>query len=152
MTSPLVSRRLAGFQAVRYGPHESVLTPEDAAAQGADKLVARPGDFILTHSTGVYGRLIRFGQALRYRGPDKAFAHWSHAAIFVDDSGNIIEALGGGVQKRNISVYDGTEYVVVHLPTATHEWVMWTFVSPDRDGLERLSGVPITFTDPDSES
>ncbi len=101
------------------GPHESVATPESPAAQLGTKLPARPGDFILTHSTGVYGRLIRFGEALRYRGPDKVFAHWSHAAIFADESGNIIEALGGGVQKRNIAVYDGTEYVVVHLPPAT---------------------------------
>ncbi len=108
-----------GFQTVRYGPHESVPTPEAPVAQAAGKPAARPGDFILTHSTGVFGRLIRFGEAFRYRGPDKVFAHWSHAAIFADESGNIIEALGGGVQKRNISVYDGTEYVVVHLPAGT---------------------------------
>ena len=119
MTSSPVARRLAGFQAVRYGPHESVPTPENAAAQAATKPAARPGDFILTHSTGIYGGLIRFGEALRYRGANKVFAHWSHAAIFADESGNIIEALGGGVQKRNISVYEGTEYVVVHLPAAT---------------------------------
>lgn len=81
--------------------------------------VAQPGDFILTHSAGIYGGLIRFGEALRYWGTDKVFAHWSHAAIFVDEGGNIIEALGSGVQKRNISLYRGTEYVVVHLPPAT---------------------------------
>jgi uncharacterized protein YycO len=87
-------------------------------APDAAKRAARPGDFILTHSSGWDGKLIRFGEALRYRGSDSIFAHWSHAAIFVDDSGNI-EALGGGVQKRNISVYDETEYVVVHLPEGT---------------------------------
>jgi len=119
MTSSPVARRLAGFQAVRYGPHESVPTPENAAAQAATKPAARPGDFILTHSTGIYGGLIRFGEALRYRGANEVFAHWSHAAIFADESGNIIEALGGVVQTRNISVYEGTEYVVVHLPAAT---------------------------------
>jgi uncharacterized protein YycO len=119
MTSLPVSRRLAAFQAVRYGPHESVPTSQNAAAQATGKPAARPGDFILTHSTGLYGSLIRFGEALRYWGSDKVFAHWSHAAIFADESGNIIEALGGGVQKRNISVYEGTEYVVVHLPAAT---------------------------------
>jgi uncharacterized protein YycO len=63
--------------------------------------------------------VIRFGETLRYWGKDKVFAHWSHAAIFVNDTGDIVEALGGGVQKRNISVYQGTEYVVVHLPTTT---------------------------------
>jgi len=66
--------------------------------------ICASGDFILTHSTGVFGQLIRFGQHLRYTGSEKVFAHWSHAAIVVNDSGDIIEALGGGVQKRNISV------------------------------------------------
>lgn len=56
---------------------------------------------------------------MRYWGRDKIFAHWSHAAIFVNDSGDIVEALSGGVQQRNISVYHGTEYVVVHLPATT---------------------------------
>jgi hypothetical protein len=79
----------------------------------------QPGDFILTHSSAIYGALIRFGEALRYLGPDKIFAHWNHAAIFINDAGDIIEALGGGVQQRNISVYEGTEYVVVQLPAAT---------------------------------
>jgi uncharacterized protein YycO len=110
---------MTGFHAVRYGPGDSVLMPSTSVAELANQPAARPGDFIVTHSTGVYGRLIRFGEALRYWGHDKVFAHWSHAAIFVDESGNIIEALGGGVQKRNISVYAGTEYVVVHLPPAT---------------------------------
>jgi hypothetical protein len=36
----------------------------------------------------------------------------SHGAIFVDESGNIVEALGGGVQKRNIAEYDDTGYAV----------------------------------------
>jgi uncharacterized protein YycO len=119
MISPALSRGLAAFHAVRYGPHESVPTPEIAATHAADKLAARPGDFILTHSAGVYGRFIRFGEGLRYWGQEKIFAHWNHAAIFGDESGNIIEALGGGVQKRHISVYHGTEYVVVHLPAVT---------------------------------
>jgi hypothetical protein len=61
--------------------------------------------------------LIGFGEAIRYWGKDKIFAHWSQAAIFVDENGNIIEALGGGVQKRNMSVSHDTEYVVVHLRT-----------------------------------
>jgi len=108
-----------GYRAVRYGPHESVPTSGTAMRASPATPAALPGDFILTHSTGIYGILIRFGEALRYWGPDKIFAHWSHAAIFIDDAGEIIEALGGGVQQRNISVYDGTEYVVVHLPAAT---------------------------------
>jgi uncharacterized protein YycO len=113
----------------RYGPREAVAVASGMQqyafessrpiTHAAPKPLARPGDFILTHSSGVVGGLIRFGEWLRYWGADKIYAHWSHAAIFVDDSGNIIEAINAGVQKRNISVYQDTEYVVVHLPEDT---------------------------------
>jgi hypothetical protein len=73
------------------------------------------GDFILTHGTSWTSRLIRFGQKLRYRGPDKIFTHWNHAAIFINERGDIIEALGAGVQQRNIAVYRDTEYHTIHL-------------------------------------
>jgi uncharacterized protein YycO len=119
MTSASPAPLSSGYQVIRYGPNESVPIPKTAAPVPAASPVARSGDFLLTHSAGLYGGLIRFGEALRYWGKDKIFAHWSHAAIFVDDDGNIIEALGTGVQKRNISVYHGTEYVVVRLPAAT---------------------------------
>jgi hypothetical protein len=74
-----------------------------------------PGDFILTHGKSWSSRLIRFGESIRYWGPDKKFTRWNHAAIFVNGNGDIVEALGGGVQKRNIAVYKDTEYHVVHL-------------------------------------
>ena len=119
MTSSMVARPSSGYEVTRYGPNESVPIRSSAAAIGAPVAVALPGDFILTHSSGLYGKLIRFGEAIRYWGQDRIFAHWSHAAIFVNDAGDIIEALGGGVQRRNISVYHGTEYVVVHLPADT---------------------------------
>ena len=119
MVSPTAAHHLAGYRVERYGPHESVPTAHTADLLTTAKPLARAGDFLLTHSSGIYGTLIRFGEALRYTGQDKIFAHWSHAAIFVDESGNIIEALGGGVQKRNISVYNQTEYVVTHLPATT---------------------------------
>lgn len=119
MTSSTLGTRVTGYQAIRHGPDESVPISKTAVELAAPKPVAHPGDFLLTHSSGVYGKLIRFGETLRYWGKDKVFAHWSHAAIFVNDTGDIVEALGGGVQKRNISVYQGTEYVVVHLPTTT---------------------------------
>lgn len=108
-----------GYRVVRYGPHKSIPTRASFGATAQIEPLACSGDFILTHSTGFYGRMIRIGEALRYWGNDAKFAHWSHAAIFVDDDGSIVEALGGGVQKRNISVYTDTEYVVVHLPQST---------------------------------
>ena len=85
-----------------------------------------PGDFILTHGKSWTSRMIRWGQAIRYRGGDKPFARWNHAAIFINEQGDIIEALGGGVQQRNISIYKDTEYHVVHLENVvdvnrTHE-------------------------------
>jgi uncharacterized protein YycO len=131
-----------GFQVVHYAPGEEVKSVAPSPATGPANVVnahveaaapapsaavvrtgpaAQMGDFILTHSSGIYGTLIRVGERLRYMGKEKIFAHWSHSAIFVNDTGDIIEALGGGVQKRNISVYRGTEYVVVHLPRDTSE-------------------------------
>jgi len=112
------AHRSGAWNVLRYGPNESVPTKTTGTVSTTNP-AALPGDFMLTHSSGIYGRLIRFGEALRYWGQDKVFAHWSHAAIFVDDAGDIVEALSGGVQQRNISVYHATEYVVVHLPATT---------------------------------
>jgi len=74
-----------------------------------------PGDFAFTHGTSWTSRMIRFGEKIRYWGPDEKFTRWNHVAIFINKEGDIIEALGGGVQQRNISVYKQTEYHVVHL-------------------------------------
>jgi uncharacterized protein YycO len=119
MTSVSVAPHTSGYQVRRYGPNESVPISTTPISVPVTNPVAQPGDFILTHSSGIYGSVIRFGEAIRYWGQDKVFAHWSHAAIFINATGDIIEALGGGVQQRNISVYHGTEYVVVHLPATT---------------------------------
>jgi hypothetical protein len=118
MSSASIAPHAKGYQIRRYGPHESVPLLKSAPMAIANP-VALSGDFLLTHSAGLYGTLIQFGEAIRYWGEDKVYAHWSHAAIFVDSDGSIIEALSGGVQKRNISVYQGTEYVVLHLPRTT---------------------------------
>lgn len=93
-------------EVTRFAPGESVDQPE-------------PGDFVLTHSDGLTCKLIRFGQQLRYRGPDSGFAHWSHAALVVSSGGDIVEAIQSGVQQRNLSEYEGAEYHVIHLLDAT---------------------------------
>jgi hypothetical protein len=85
-----------------FGPGETVSQP-------------CPGDFLLTHSNSWTGRLIRFGQQIRYFGKDAKYAHWSHAALFVNSDGDIIEAIGSGVQRRNVYAYAGTEYHVLAL-------------------------------------
>ena len=90
----------------RFGPGETVVKP-------------LPGDFLLTHAAGFSSNLIRLGEAMRYRGPKAGFAHWSHAAMFVDATGEIVEAILAGVQQRNVSVYKDTEYHVIRLTDAT---------------------------------
>jgi hypothetical protein len=102
MFSTHVCRPVHARSILHFGPGEQVVNP-------------CPGDFILTHGASWTSRMIRFGQMLRYWGPDKIFTRWNHAAIFINEEGDIIEALGGGVQRRNISVYKQTEYHVVHL-------------------------------------
>ncbi len=47
----------------RYGPGEEA-APADYHS----------GDFILTHSDNLFGRLIRFGESLRYWGEDAKYA------------------------------------------------------------------------------
>jgi len=71
-----------------------------------------PGDVILTHSQhGLFGQLIRFGEALRYRSKDdKPYAWFNHAAVVISqDPGNgkprVAEALGSGIQKSPASKY-----------------------------------------------
>jgi hypothetical protein len=73
------------------------------------------GDFILTHSDHIFSKLIRFGQSLRFVGAQRPFAHWSHAALIVDKNGTIIEAIGAGVVRNNLTKYRNTEYHLVHL-------------------------------------
>jgi cell wall-associated NlpC family hydrolase len=90
------------YESQRFGPGEEVQQ-------------VQPGDFLLTHANAWSSKLIRWGETLRYHGLQRKFAHWSHAALFINPNGDIIEALGGGVQQRNVSVYRDTEYQVIRL-------------------------------------
>jgi len=92
----------------RYGPGEMV---QETA----------PGDFLLTHADSGASKLIRLGQRMRYQGRYEKFAHWTHAALFVDSDGMLVEAVEPGVQERNVRVYRDTEYHVVHLQDASAE-------------------------------
>lgn len=96
------------FEQKLYHPGESVAS-------------ALPGDFLLTHANAWTSKLIRFGESWRYWGARRRYAHWSHAALFVGDNGDIVEALGNGVQKRNVAVYRDTEYHVIHLTAASSQ-------------------------------
>ncbi len=90
----------------RFGPGETVVKPQ-------------PGDFLLTHSSDFSSKLIHWGQSIRYKAPMDGYAHWCHAAMFVDSNGEIVEAILQGVQQRNVSVYADTEYHVIRLTEAT---------------------------------
>jgi hypothetical protein len=75
----------------------------------------QPGDFILTHGSHLSSRFIRFGQTIRFRGDDRKYTWWSHAAIVRRTNGDLIEAINAGVIETNISRYKDTEYHLVHL-------------------------------------
>ena len=78
-----------------------------------------PGDLLLTHSKGFVGALIRFGENVRYHGWRHAFAValgivpedrsdpcWAnHVAVYVGN-GQVIEALGRGLQLSSIEKYE----------------------------------------------
>ena len=82
-----------------------------------------PGDFILTHGGSFFSQIIRFGQSLRFHGKDRKYIWWSHAAIIVSPTGDLIEALGPGVRQTHISKYNSTEYHLINLGSiaTTHD-------------------------------
>ncbi|MGH2480864.1 MAG: hypothetical protein ACRDHW_14520 [Ktedonobacteraceae bacterium] len=96
-----------GVSVERYGPGETAPNPQ-------------PGDFILTHGNAWFNKFIRVGQGLRFRGKDRKYAYWDHAAIVVDEHGELIEAAGPGVRRTDLSQYQDIEYHLVCLGTAVN--------------------------------
>jgi uncharacterized protein YycO len=94
---------------------EGVSFKRFAAGEGARPGEYDPGDFILTHESAFYSQLIRFGQRLRFRGSNRKYAWWNHAAMIVSETGDLIEALGPGVERTHIDKYKPTEYHLVRL-------------------------------------
>lgn len=80
------------------------------ANQSADP---KRGDFILTKGDAWTSKLIRFGQRLRFRGTERSFAGWNHAALVVSEDG-LVEALGAGVMETALSKYRTEDYF--HVP------------------------------------
>lgn len=74
-----------------------------------------PGDFILTHRKALYSFMVSRGQRLRFRGPRKPYAHWSHVALISSPEGEIIEARNQGVILNHLSEYQDVEYHYVHV-------------------------------------
>lgn len=75
----------------------------------------QPGDFVLTRNPTLFGWLIRLGQFILYWGKNRPYAHWSHAAVIVSPTGDLVEALLRGVERTHISKYRDIEYQVVRL-------------------------------------
>ena len=117
--------RTASLSAVQHAPHREVeQVAAGACALGFEHTLhgvqvtdgaPRAGDFILTHGDEWTSKLIRFGQALRYRGTSAKYTYWNHTALVVDDQGSIVEALGTGVAQRSIHDYDPTQYTLVRI-------------------------------------
>ncbi len=96
------------FHIEEFGPGKSIQNPER-------------GDFVLTRGHEWTSVMIRVGERLRYRGENRKFAFWNHAALFTDENGGIIEALGSGVKAGNISKYAPIDYHVVRLDDVSDE-------------------------------
>lgn len=99
-----------------------MLAPEfqPVACRGADWAPAgesarrwQAGDILLTHGNSVFAKLIGFGQRLRIHGADRKYAWFTHAALVVGPGGELVEAMGSGVLRRNADDYRPQDYVVV---------------------------------------
>lgn len=75
----------------------------------------RPADFILTNSNSWTSKLIYLGQKIRYRGKDAKYAIWDHAALITNAQGDIIQAIGKGVKRGNVSDYRNVAYHLVRI-------------------------------------
>jgi uncharacterized protein YycO len=73
----------------------------------------RPGDFILTRSDSLVSTFIRCGARRRYKGEDRIFTRYNHAALIIDED-TVVEALyQTGVTINPLSKYEGREYTLV---------------------------------------
>jgi len=132
-------------------PRESV----ERCAAGEEAQRFEPGDFILTHGDAWTSRAIRFGQRLRIHGADRKYAHWNHAAIIVADNGDLIEALGRGTSRTQLSKYREAEYHLVRITAGVEDrsqavaFATWAAGGPDGSGRLRygfLTIVSIAYT------
>lgn len=103
----------ATFEVLAPGQERRAIAPEFAIRRPEPQY--QPGDFILTHTKGVYGFLIRLGQSFRYHGKNAKYARWNHTALIVSETGDLVEALSAGVVRTNISHYKPTERYIVQL-------------------------------------
>jgi hypothetical protein len=118
-----------------------------------------PGDFLLTHGDAFFSKIIRFGEGLRIRGADRPYTWFNHAALVIDDQGNLAEALGAGVVRSHADKYLAKDYVVVHSGASPGDvteilgFADWVLATRCRYGwltivslaLTMLTGAKLTF-------
>lgn len=87
----------------------------DATVTGEPVRGFLPGDFLLSKAHGVKHDIIRFGQEIRLERADRHYGGYTHAALVVSDSGDLIEAVGEGVHRSTLRQYvrDNEVYQVV---------------------------------------
>jgi hypothetical protein len=93
---------------VRCGPGEGITHP-------------RPGDILLIRGIGWLGWSIREYERVCARGKDRAFAHWSHAAVVVSGRGHLVEVVHQGVVIAPIEKYRSQEYHYVPIELSDHD-------------------------------
>lgn len=101
----------------------AVNLPPYTVSSSSDLLERRPiapGDFLLGRAHGRKHRIIRWGQARRLAPADRVYAGYTHAALVVSADGDLVEAVGDGVQRTTLTRYviDKEVYQVVRVETS----------------------------------
>ena len=100
---------------------EIAITLPPHSVSSADDLEPRrpiaPGDVVLGRAHGHKHAIIRYGQARRLTAADRAYASYTHAALVVSEDGDLVEAVGEGVQRSSLTRYvvDSGTYQVVRI-------------------------------------
>jgi hypothetical protein len=78
----------------------------------------QPGDILLvrnvTPGSDLLGNLIMAGERARYGNSD--YARWTHCALIVSETGDLVEALAKGIARTNVSKYANVETLVISRP------------------------------------
>jgi hypothetical protein len=76
-----------------------------------------PGDFLLSRAHGRKHEVIKWGQGLRLSPHDRHYAGYTHAALVVSPTGELIEAIGEGIRSTSLRQYviDKEVYQVVRI-------------------------------------
>lgn len=88
------------------------------APAGTEAAGYKAGDILLTSGDYFFSKLIKFGQSIRY---GKEYGKWNHAALILNEEGDLMEALGRGVVRTNIRNYKDSRYHVISPPTHPHD-------------------------------